>query len=86
MDARVAGCATALPHPVGMNKREWLPRREWARREMAKIDALLLAPKPYEQNWRQYRRSEAGRDRLHARRARLARVAGMDFDDGPTPF
>lgn len=84
----VAVPATPLPHPAGMNttKRKWLPRREWARREIAKIDADLLAPSAYEPNWRRFQNASRGRDPLHARRDRLARIVGDEFDDSPTPF
>lgn len=87
----VAGDATALPYPVGMNttKRAYLPKREWARREVARIDAELFALRDQRHpsgRWRKIRSKSAAQSRLHARRARLASIAGMGVDDGPTPF
>jgi hypothetical protein len=69
-------------------ERKGLPRREWARREVAKIDAQLLAPSAYEPNWRRYRSAQRGRDALHARRERLARIAGPEIipDEDCGPF
>ena len=74
---------------MNKEKREWLPRREWARREVDRIDRQLLevhGERIPSANWRRIRAKAAASDRLHQRRARLARLAGMDFDDSPTPF
>lgn len=69
-------------------KREWLPRREWARREVARIDAQLLerGERIASADWRRIRAKAAAASRLRARRARLARIAGEEFDEGATPF
>lgn len=69
-------------------KQKWLPRKEWARREVAKIDADLTTSRAYEPNWRRYRNAERGRERMRKRRDRLAKVAGMDFipDEECGPF
>jgi hypothetical protein len=63
-------------------------KREWARQEIARIDAQLLerGERIPSADWRRIRAKAAGQARLRARRDRLARVVGLDFDDGPTPF
>ena len=71
-------------------KRVWYAtKREWALAEIAKIDESLgvVRDQRYTSaNWRKIRAKAAASGRLHARRERLAKVAGLDFDDGPTPF
>lgn len=89
--AAVAATATAGPYASGMNteKRKYLPRREWAQREMARIDAdlaALRAERIPSANWRRIRAKAAAAQRLRERRARLASIATSDVDDGPTPF
>lgn len=87
----VAAPATAAPYPAGMNttERKWLPRREWAAAQVARIDAdlaALRAERVPSANWRRIRAKAAAAQRLRERRARLAAIARADFDDGPTPF
>jgi hypothetical protein len=88
--AAVAAAATALPYASGMNtEKRWLPRREWAQREVARIDAdlaALRAERIPSANWRRIRAKAAAAQRLRERRARLASIATSDVDDGPTPF
>ncbi len=72
---------------MNTTKREWLPRR--ARREVARIDAQLLerGERIPSADWRRIRAKAAAASRLHARRARLALVAGMGVEaDVDTPF
>ena len=74
---------------MNTEKRKTLPRREWAQREVARIDAdlsALRAERVPSANWRRIRAKAAAASRLRERRARLAAVATPDFDDGPTPF
>lgn len=74
---------------MNTEKRKWLPREEWAQREVARIDAdlaALRAERVPSANWRRIRAKAAAAQRLRERRARLAAVAAPDFDDSPTPF
>lgn len=84
----VASTATGSPYPCSMNTdRKWLPREEWARQEVARIDASLAALRTERipsANWRRVRAKAAASSRLRQRRDRLARIT--DVDDGPTPF
>lgn len=63
-------------------------KAEWARREIARIDAQLLAPRQREPSWRKWKAGDEGRRRMRARRARLAKIAGGDFtpEDFDLPF
>ncbi len=73
---------------MSTTKREWLPRREWARREVARIDAQLLdrGERIPSADWRRIRAKAAASSRLRERRAWLARIAAQVVDDGGTPF
>lgn len=74
---------------MNTEKRKWVPRREWAQAEVARIDADLAALRSERlpsSNWRRIRAKAAASGRLHRQRERLAQIAGTEADDGPTPF
>lgn len=75
---------------MNTTKREWLPRREWARREVARIDRdldALQGERIPSANWRRIRAKAAASSRLRERRARLVSIAGAGVDDClDTPF